>query len=74
MTPLDQAGKSRNARLNQAAKHAGELMQVINLLSRRPKSTHVDEKDAWQDGRNSLEKLTQCFHEANAYNNVVAKD
>jgi hypothetical protein len=64
-------GRSRNARINQAVKHASELLECLGRLSGKNQSQHVDEKDAWADGRNALEQLTQCFHEANAYNNAL---
>lgn len=48
-----------------------ELLLILNKLQSFPSNIHVDQKDSWQDGRNTLEQLIQCFHEANAYNNVV---
>lgn len=68
---MNNAGRSRNARLNQALDHATALVVSIQVLRGLPSSQVADNKDAWQDGRNALEQLTQCFHEANAYNNTL---
>jgi len=68
---MNQLGRSRNARLNQAIKHAGAVIDALAILGGAPMNKVVDHKDAWQDGRNALEQLTQCFHEANAYNNAL---
>lgn len=70
----DRMGRARNARINQAVKHATELLEVLRRLSGFPKNEHVDLKDEWWDGRNKLEQLVQCFHEANAYNNACIGD
>lgn len=68
---MTKTGRPRNARINQAIKHASMLLDCLGRLSGKPHHQHVDEKDAWADGRNALEQLTQCFHEANAYNNAL---
>lgn len=68
---MNNAGRSRNARLNQASKHVDELQKRLARLCCLPSDTHIDQKDSWHDARNALEQLTQCFHEANAYNNLV---
>lgn len=64
-------GRSRNARINQALHHALEARDCLSKLSGRTHRQHVDEKDAWFDCRNAIEKLAQCFHEASAYNNAL---
>lgn len=66
---MNNAGRARNARLNQAMKHAVDLIETLARLQGKSQNHHVDQKDDWQDGRNKLEQLVQCFHEANAYNN-----
>ena len=71
---MNTVGRARNARINQAIKHANELLNQLNVLKGHEMSDHVDEPGAWQDGRNALEQLTQCFHEANAYNNAMKPD
>ena len=71
MKPGDQIGKARNARINQAVQHAEELLAILRSLQGRRKDQHVENKDGWFDARTSLESLTQCVHEANAYNNAV---
>jgi hypothetical protein len=68
---MNRIGRARNARLNQAENFAIELVKSIARLKGHPSNKHVDEKDAWADGRNQLEQLVQCFHEANAYNNAM---
>lgn len=68
---MNQIGRSRNARLNQAIKHAAELMGSLTRLSGWPADEHVDQKLNWQVGREELAQLVQCFHEANAYNNAL---
>jgi hypothetical protein len=70
---MNHMGRARNARLNQAEKHLGDLAEALAVLSGQPMTRHVDEKNAWGDGRNALEQLVQCFHEANAYNNAMAR-
>lgn len=64
-------GRARNARLNQAIKHANVVLDNLAVLSCTPKHTVVDKKDEWADARNALEQLVQCFHEASAYNNAL---
>lgn len=71
---MNHAGRTRNARINQANKHLGDLAGALAALEGHPMTKRIDKKDAWQDGRNALEQLTQCFHEANAYNNVLLRD
>lgn len=68
---MNQLGRARNARLNQAVKHAAELADALTRLSGWPSSEHVDQKLNWAVGREQIEKLVQCFHEANAYNNAL---
>lgn len=68
---MSAAGKMRNARINQAKKHASELLECLTMLSGHQHRAHVDQKDNWHDARNALERLTQCVHEANAYNNAM---
>ncbi len=65
------AGKARNARLNQAMKHLNVLQLCISQLQGYSKYEHVDLKEDWKEGRNVLADLVQCFHEANAYNNMT---
>lgn len=57
--------RSRNARLNQALGHARKVLMALECLKEHPAN------DQWQDGRNALEQLTQCYHEASAYNNSL---
>lgn len=64
-------GRARNARINQAVQHAEEVLTALKRLKGYPAKEKIDDKDAWFEGRNSLDHLTQCFHEANAYNNCV---
>lgn len=68
---MNQHGRARNARLNQAMKFAVTLVENLSTLRGESSNKIVDHKDAWADGRNALEQLTQCFHEANAYNNAL---
>lgn len=68
---MSNIGSARNARLNQARKHAVDLLTHLSTLSGHTKHQHIENPDAWQDARNELEKLTQCVHEANAYNNAM---
>jgi hypothetical protein len=68
---MNRTGKARNARINQAKRHLADLHEALELLSGFPSAEHVDNPDAWQDGRNALEQLTQCFHEASAYNSTM---
>lgn len=67
---MDRAGRARNARINQALQHSLEMRDALSRLAGHPMTAHVDLKGEWQDARNALERLTQCFHEANAYNNL----
>ncbi len=71
---MNRTGRARNARLNQAEKHATEVLEYIKRLKGATMNAHVDDKDAWADGRSALEQLVQCFHEANAYNNALIPD
>lgn len=68
---MNRIGRSRNARINQAIGHATELLATLKRLQGYPMTTHVEDKDAWFDMRTKLESLTQCAHEANAYNNSM---
>lgn len=63
-------GRQRNARLNQAYKHATSLTASLEALRGSSMHEHVDEPSEWADAREALNKLTQCFHEANALNNL----
>ncbi len=71
---MNKIGRARNARLNQAQKHIAELHACLDALCGSAAAAHVDNKDAWADGRNAMEQLVQCFHEANAYNNAIAPE
>lgn len=68
---MNQIGRARNARLNQAGKFLEQVSVALADLRGHTMHQHVDNKDAWADGRNALEQLVQCFHEANAYNNAM---
>lgn len=72
---MSSPGKARNARLNQAERHIQDLLLTITRLRGATRFERIDrtadQKDDWYEGRIALEKLTQCFHEANAYNNCV---
>lgn len=69
----DQAmpGRARNARLNQAHRHAISLLESVTALRGDAPNVRVDEPDEWREARETLDKLVQCFHEASAYNNMV---
>lgn len=67
-------GKARNARLNQTVKHAKALLE--NLLEHQGTQHDVPITDGvfWEDTREIVGRIAQCFHEANAYNNVMVPD
>lgn len=67
---INRAGRARNARINQAIKHATEALENLRRLAGFPMHEYLDDKDAWTDARNAIEQLAQCFHEASAYNNM----
>lgn len=71
---MNRVGRARNARLNQAGKFLSEVSVALAELRGHPMDRHIDNKDSWADGRNALEQLVQCFHEANAYNNAMQPD
>ena len=72
---MSNAGRSRNARLNQAETHLAALDYAIaELRGNYTKHDHVDLPDTWAAARKALNDLVQCFHEANAYNNMVSDD
>lgn len=71
---MSNIGRARNARINQAARHADDLLVCLKQLQGRSKNEHIDEKDAWADARNAVEQAAQCFHEANAYNNAMNRN
>lgn len=68
---MNTIGRARNARLNQAMKHLLELKANLENLQGVRSDRFIWAKDFWADGRNALEQLIQCFHEANAYNNSI---
>ena len=70
---MNTIGRARNARLNQAEKHMVEVAECLARLRGKTMNEVAGDKDAWGDGRNALEKLVQCFHEANAYNNALVE-
>lgn len=68
---MNRVGKARNSRLNQAAFHMESIAAVLRDLRGFSSDKHIENDDAWADGRNAVEQLVQCFHEANAYNNAM---
>lgn len=71
METTHRLGRARNARINQAARHASNLLATLKRLQGYRKDQHIDDKDAWFDARTDLETLVQSVHEANAYNNAA---
>lgn len=71
---MNRAGRSRNARLNQAAMHVRDIAACLGRLQGFPMNEPVILADDWQDCRNAVEQLVQCFHEANAYNNTLIEN
>lgn len=69
---MSEAGRQRNARLNQAKKHAIALIDHIEALRGTNRHAHVNEPE-WKEGRDTLNRLVQCFHEANACNNLAVE-
>lgn len=64
-------GRARNARLNQASRHAKKVWERIEALKGFSMNELVDDRTSWKEARDALRKLDQCFHEANAYNNCL---
>ena len=69
--------RSRNARLNQAAKLAREISLMIESQKSEfngdmalPRK-HLDDVCFWANVRDNASELAQCVHEANAYNNTL---
>lgn len=72
---MSNAGRSRNARLNQAENHLAMFDYALaELRGNFTKHEHVDLPATWTRAREALNSLVQCFHEANAYNNIVKDD
>jgi hypothetical protein len=67
-------GKSRNARLNQTAKHVRELDALMAERAGTPHDTPILDPDFWNTGRTLVAQISQCFHEANAHNNDLADE
>ncbi len=69
MKPEADTVRSRNARLNQALRHAADLVAMLKP-ERRP-----DNEDAWNalfaEARDDANDIHQCVHEASAYHNVL---
>lgn len=65
-------GKSRGARLRQARKHVQDLRDKFASVKGWPGDEAILDQDFWRSTRDTLEKLVQCFHEANAFNTVMS--
>lgn len=68
---MNKIGRSRNARINQAAKRAYLIHKDIEALQGYTMNEYINEKLIWQQLRSNIVELNQCFHEANAYNNAM---
>ncbi|MBK8009554.1 MAG: hypothetical protein IPK23_14860 [Rhizobiales bacterium] len=54
-------------------KHANNLSAAIEQ-SRQPAKEPIDDAVFWHGIRELANKISQCVHEANAYNNVMLPD
>lgn len=64
--------RSRNARFNQAAGYAEQVIEHLDFL-RRQNDGPIFEGDRWAELRIAAEKMLKCVHEANAYNNALSE-
>jgi hypothetical protein len=64
--------KSRNARLNQTKKHCEQLAALIALV--QGQRLPIVDSAWWIETRDLVWKISQGFHEANAYNNAMVPD
>lgn len=71
MMKLENAGRSRNARLNQLSRDIGTLQNILLRVRGTPKHQLIGDGDFWDEARDLVAGLPQLFHEANAYNNVM---
>jgi hypothetical protein len=67
-------GRSRNSRLNRARARCKELLDQLGKVERFPHNRLISEAAFWEECRSLVADLSQCIHEANAYNNCMADD
>lgn len=67
-------GKARNARLNRAIREAEALVRLLKTQQGIEHRDAIQDAEFWFDARAHVAELTQCFHEANAYNNAMVPD
>ena len=66
-------GKSRNARLAEARKHAASLCFLIDTVRGIEANVHIVTEEFWAEGRDLVAMIAQCFNEANAHNNDLGQ-
>lgn len=67
-------GKSRNGRINQTIQHAEAIVRVLRSVQGTPHNEPILIAEIWTEARERAARLSQCFHEANAYNNAMVPD